>query len=174
MGPRRISALLCVAGALLIAWGVLTTSWWRGRVEAPGARATLRIGLTSLRGCAHDQAGVWRCESIEWKRVGVSADSALWVWSGRLLFGVGVAIAIGLGLIAILAGVPIEASLPFSPQRLTLAFLVAGLLLVGLYRISTPEVISRLLESGRGWLLVLGGMAAGGLGAYRELDPSTD
>lgn len=174
MGPRRISALLCVAGALLIAWSVLSTSWWRGRVEARGARATLGIGLTSLRGCTHDQTGAWRCESIEWKRVGVTPDSALWVWSGRLLFGVGVAIAIGLGLIAILAGVPIEASLPFSPQRITLAFIVAALLLVGLYRISTPEIISRLLESGRSWLLMLGGLVAGGLGAYRELDPPSD
>jgi hypothetical protein len=159
---------------MLIAWGVLSTSWWGGRVEAPGARATLGIGLTSLRGCTGDGAGVWRCDSIEWKRVGVTPDSALWVWSGRLLFGVGVVSAIGLGLIAILAGVPIEASLPFSPQRLTLAFILAALVLVGLYRISTPEVISRLLESGRSWLLVLGGLIAGGLGAYRELNPASD
>lgn len=169
MGPRRISALLCVVGALLIAWGILSTSWWRGRIEAPGVTVELKIGLTDLSGCTHDAAGVWRCETTDWKRVGVTPDSALWVWSGRLLFGVGVAIVIGLALTALFAGVPIEASLPISPQRVTVAFILAALVLVGLYRVSTPEAIAVLLDAGRSWAMTLVGLVAGGVGVYREL-----
>jgi hypothetical protein len=174
MNPRRVSALLCAAGAVLIAWAVLSPSWWRGRIETPTATADLKIGLVSLTGCTHDAAGVWRCESADWKRIGVTPDSALWVWSGRLLFGVGVAAAIGMALTALLAGVPIEATLPISPQRLTIAFVLAALALLGLYRVSTPEAISVLLGSGRSWWVSALGLVIGGVGIYRELRAAAD
>ena len=74
MTPRRISAVLCLAGALLIVWGVVNSSWWRGRLENRVAVADLKIGLTAVTGCAHDQTGTWRCESVEWKQVGVTTE----------------------------------------------------------------------------------------------------
>ncbi len=174
MTPRRISAVLCLLGALLIAWGVLTSRWWTARIETPVAVADVKIGLVSLTGCAHDPAGVWRCETVEWKRLGVSVDSALWIWSGRLLFGVALAAAIALAIAAVLAAVPIDASLPIVPARLAVAFGLAALLLVGLYRLSTPEVITILLDAGRSWWLALGGLAIGLVGAVRDLRRDPD
>jgi len=169
MTPRRISALLCLVGAALIAWGVMTKAWWGARLDTPVMVADLKIGLVSLTGCTHDGAGVWRCESVDWKQLGVTTDSALWVWSGRLLFGVGLAAAIAFALTALLAVAPIEASLPVSPPRVGLAFASVALLLVGLYRVSTPEGVTILLHAGRSWWLTLGGLVLGGVGAFREL-----
>lgn len=171
MTPRRISAVLCLAGALLLAYGALTSRWWAARLETPVAVADIKIGLVSLTGCSHDAEGVWRCETVEWKRLGVSVDSALWVWSGRVLFGVGLAAAIALALTAVLAGVPLDATLPFSPARLGLAFGAAALGLLAIYRLSTPEVITLLLDAGRSWAATLAGLALGGVGAVRELAP---
>ncbi|HVK72778.1 MAG TPA: hypothetical protein VM734_05635 [Kofleriaceae bacterium] len=172
MTPRRLSALLCLAGAVLIAWAVLTNAWWSARIRNDVAVADLKIGLVSLTGCTHDAGGTWRCESVDWKRVGVTADSALWVWSGRLLFGVALAAAIALAVTAVIAAVPRPVSLPVSPPRLALAFGAVAVVLIGLYRVSTPDMIKLLLDGGRGWWLSLAGLAVGAVGAVRELDPA--
>lgn len=174
MTPRRISAALCLVGAALIAWGVLANGWWKARLQTPVVVADLKIGLVSLTGCTHDPAGTWRCESADWKDLGVPVDAAAWVWSGRLLFGVGLAAAICLALTALIAGVPLSLAVPVSPPRLALAFGGAALVLVGLYRLTTPEVIAMLLTGGRAWWLTLGGLAVGGYGAWRELSPPDD
>jgi hypothetical protein len=167
--PRRINALLCALGAGLIAWGVLSTTWWFARIDVAELVLDLKLGLVSVTGCTHDPAGVWRCETVDWSKLGVTADSALWVWSGRLLFGVAIAAAVGFALTAVLAAVPVETSLPVSPTRVGLAFAGVAVVLVGLYRVSTPEGVTVLLDAGRSWWLTLGGLGLGGAGAVREL-----
>jgi hypothetical protein len=172
MSPRRVSAVLCLAGAVMIAWGVFLNNWWWVRISRPEIVVDVKIGLVSFTGCRHDDAGVWRCASVDWKQIGVPAESAAWIWSGRLLFGVALATAAALALAAVRAAVPIEGSLPVSPARLALGFGVAALVLLGLYRFTTPDGVKLLMEWGkRAWLLPLGGLVIGAVGAGRELDP---
>lgn len=169
MTPRRISALLCALGAALIAWGVLSTTWWFARIDLAEIVLDLKLGLVSVTGCTHDPSGAWRCETVDWSKLGVTADSAVWVWSGRLLFGVAIAAAIAFALTAILAALAVEATLPVSPVRVGLAFAGVAVILVGLYRLSTPEGVTLLLDAGRAWWLTLAGLIIGGVGAVREL-----
>ena len=169
MTPRRINALLCALGAALIAWGVLSATWWFARINLGEVVVDLKLGLVSVTGCTHDPAGVWRCETVDWSKLGVTADSALWVWSGRLLFGVAIAAAISYALTAVLAAIDVESSLPVSPVRVGLAFAGAAVVLVGLYRVSTPEGVTLLLDAGRPWWITLAGLVVGGVGAVREL-----
>jgi len=174
MRARRISAVLCLVGAVLIAVGVVRHRWWTTRVVTPDRIVDVRIGLTGLTGCTHDQAGVWRCESVEWDELGVTAHSAMWVWSGRLLYGVGIAAALALAAATVIAGIPLWLTSNISPARLATVFTVGSLLLMGLYRITTPEEVSVLLSSGSGWWLTLTGVVVGGIGAVRELRPPED
>src|SRR4051794_32230002 len=101
MSPRRISALLCLICALLIAWGVLADGWWSMRMGSSELRVEMKIGLVGLSGCKHE-AGRTQCESLPWKQIGVPVGSGLWVWSGRLLFGVAIASAVALAVTALL------------------------------------------------------------------------
>ena len=174
MSPRRWSALLCLVGAALIVWGVTSKAFWWKRLQNDVMVGDVKLGLVSVTACTHDALGTWRCESVDWKRIGVTADSAIWVWSGRLLFGVAIAAAIALALAALIAAVPIRGTLPVSPPRLGLAFAGVALVLVAIYRLSTPDPVPLLLDAGRAWWITLGGLAAGVVGAYRELDPADD
>jgi hypothetical protein len=168
---RRVSAALCLAGAVLVALAVVGSYWWLKRVDIHGTPVDIKLKLTSITGCAHDPAGTWRCESIEWKEIGVPPGSGTWVWSGRLLFGVAIAAALCFALTAVIAAVPIDAHLPVSPARVGLGFAVAALFLVGLYWVSTPEAIRQLLDTGRGWWMAVAGLVLGGAGVLREMRP---
>jgi hypothetical protein len=170
-GARRISAALALAGVVLIVWSIFSPAWWKARVENDVIVVDIKLGLTGVTGCGHDPAGVWRCESVEWKDVGAPPNAGLWVWSGRLLFGLGLAAAIAFGITALIAAVPLDAHLPISPPRVGIAFAIAALLILGLYRLATPDGVKLLLHSGRSWWLCLGGLALGAAGAWRELHP---
>jgi hypothetical protein len=166
---RRLWAAASLAGAVMLLVAVIGSSFWINRIDFPAGTIDLKVGLTSVTGCAHDPNGVWRCESVDWETIGAPPGSGLWVWSGRLLFGIAIAAAVCFALVAVIAAVPLDVNMPVSPARVGLAFAIAGLALVGLYYISRPDWVDMLLEKGRGWWFVMGGLVFGGAGTIGEL-----